>query len=118
MFGDDGAALHVGSIVVEPGVDGHLAVFGRVPVQPVDTEDDFVVVAHAQGFGDAALHGLPLRAVEVHQPVSLVGKDGREREDDHEGDVFRGEFHACKITAFCPIFIRLIRLNNTSGKTW
>ena len=31
LFGDDGAALHVGSIVVEPGVDGHLAVFGRVP---------------------------------------------------------------------------------------
>ena len=90
LLGDDGAALHVGRRVVVSGGDGYLAVLCGVLVQPIDAENDFVVVAQAQGLGEVVLRLPALRVVEVHQPVGLVGEDGGQREDDHEGDGFRG----------------------------
>ena len=118
LLGGDGAAFHVGRCVVVSCRDGYFPMLPGVLVQPVDAQDEFVVVAQPQGFRDVVLHRLPLRVVEAHQPVGLVGEDGRQREDDHEGNVFRGQFHARKVTLFPHTSIHLVRLNNTCGKTW
>ena len=52
--------------------------FDRVLLQLFDAQDEFVVVAQAHGFRDVVLRRQALRVVEVHQPVGLVGEDGRE----------------------------------------
>ena len=94
LAGGDGAALHVGRVGTISGGDAHFAVLPQgILAHLLHAKDDFVVVAQAHGLRDVMLRRPALRAVEIHQPIRLVGEDGGEGEDDHEGDMFGGQFH-------------------------
>ena len=111
---EGGVALHdFLSLVAIACRYGNFAVLLVAALHQFDTYQHLVVVADAHGFGDVALQVGAHGAVEARQPVGLIGKDARQREDDEQGDVFRGKFHGDKDTEFILIPTNMVRLNNT-----
>ena len=92
---------------------GNLAVLLVAALHQFDAYQHLVVVADAHGFGDIAFQIGAHGAVEACQPVGLIGENARQREDDEQGDVFRGQFHGDKDTEFILIPTNMVRLNNT-----
>jgi len=88
---EGGVALHdFLSLVAVACRNGNLAMFLVAALHLLDTHQHLVVVADAHGFRDVAFQVGAHGAVKARQPVGLIGKDTRQREDDEQGDVFRG----------------------------
>ena len=90
----DGMGFRERPLVIVSGRDGHFGLCQRIVLQVLDAHDHFVVIARAQGFADVFFHSAPLGAVKAGQPIGLVSEYARQREDDQQGDVFQGQFHA------------------------
>ena len=109
-----GAAPHeLFALLIKSSGDGNFAMLSVPFLQAFDTYQHLVVVADAHGFGDVALQVGAHGAVEACQPIGLIGENARQREDDEQGDVFRGQFHGDKDTEFILIPTNMVRLNNT-----
>ena len=90
----DSMGLRERPVIIVSGRDGHFGLCQRIVLQILDTHNHFVVIARAQGFADVFFHVASLGAVKAGQPIGLVSEYACQREDDQQGDVFQGQFHA------------------------